>query len=263
MPHTPTRPRTFGIADSLRRFGAARSTALVLTAMLLTAAEAHSQSLGVSSPRELLTADPDSFAALLDAARPMRVSAEEKGRILAGLPQEGEVLNLGAGARQKLAALIPLLQAADRDSVYEIKVVNVPQAAIGLHARAIVLISEAALALLNTRELQAAVAHEIGHEYVWLEYERAKTLGDHQQVQQLELMCDAIAIVVLQRVGVGASELMSGVEKISRFNRERLGIALNEKDYPTVVQRKQSARVIEAWVMHRTAKPDSGRAPQN
>src|SRR5215207_11063959 len=58
-----------------------------------------------------------------------------------------------------------------------------------------------ALALLNTRELQAAVAHEIGHEYVWPDYERAK------RIQELELMCDVRAIGILHHLGVGASEL--------------------------------------------------------
>ncbi len=76
-------------------------------------------------------------------------------------------------------------------------------------------------------------------------------------------MCDAIAVVILQRVGVRAAELISGVEKMSRFNRKRLGIALNEKDYPTVGQRKKSASAIEAWATRRHPKPGSERAPHN
>ena len=41
-------------------------------------------------------------------------------------------------------------------------------------------------------------------------------------------MCDAIAIVTLHGLGMDVSRLMSGVQKISRFNRERFGTAINE-----------------------------------
>jgi hypothetical protein len=38
------------------------------------------------------------------------------------------------------------------------------------------------------------MAHELGHEYIWAEHQRATKLGDHNRLKQLELMCDAIAI---------------------------------------------------------------------
>ena len=41
-------------------------------------------------------------------------------------------------------------------------------------------------------------------------------------------MCDGIAIVMLQGLGMDVSRLMSGVQKIGRFNRERFGAANNE-----------------------------------
>jgi hypothetical protein len=43
--------------------------------------------------------------------------------------------------QRKLAGLAPLLQAAQRESVYAIKVIDVPQAFVGLHARTVILIS--------------------------------------------------------------------------------------------------------------------------
>jgi hypothetical protein len=43
------------------------------------------------------------------------------------------------------------------------------------------------------------------------------------------LLCDAIGIVILHQLGMNTSRLMAGVEKISRFNRERLGTALNRE----------------------------------
>src|SRR5687768_188254 len=160
------------------------------------------QTLPLSNSQNLLAMDPGAFARFLKTAWPAPVSAEDKARVLSSLPEEGEVTNLNAAARQKVAALVRVLRATERDSVYEIKVIAVPQAAIGLHARAVILISEAALTLVDADELQALLAHEIGHEYVWSERERSFRLADRSRLKDLELMCDAIAIVTLHGLGM-------------------------------------------------------------
>lgn len=140
-----------------------------LALALPTSLGARGQALPLSNPRDLLATEPGAFARLLETARPTPVSAGEKARILSSLPETGEITNLNAQTLHKLAALSRVLRATD--SVYVIKVIAVPQAAIGLHGRAVLLISETALTLLGADELQAMVAHEIGHEYVWLEYD--------------------------------------------------------------------------------------------
>jgi hypothetical protein len=208
---------------------------------------AQRQSLGLSTTRDVLATEPSMFAQALETGRPLPVSAEAKAQILALLPEKGEVTHLGREAREKVAALSRVLRTAERDTVYEIKVVRVPQAGVALHARAVLLISEAALNLLKAPELQGAVAHEIGHEYVWAQYEEAKRTSDHQRIRELELVCDAIAIVILHRLEIDASTLTTAIEKMSRFNRQRLGIALNEADYPSLTQRRELARAVAAW----------------
>jgi hypothetical protein len=188
-----------------------------LTLALPTGLGARGQALPLPNPRDLLATEPGAFARLLETARPTPVSAGDKARILSSLPETGEITNLNAQALRKLAALSRVLRATD--SVYVVKVIAVPQAAIGLHART-VLISEAALTLLSADELQAQVAHEIGHEYVWLEYQCAFGLADRNRLKELELVCDGIAIVTLHGLGMDPSRLLAGVEKISRFNRD-------------------------------------------
>jgi hypothetical protein len=220
----------------------------------------HNQSaheaMALTTSQNLLAADPNTFARFLETARPAPVSAKDKARVLSTLPLEGEVTDFSASARQKLAALIKVLRATGRESVYEIKVIDVPQAAIGLHARAVILISEPALTLLDADELQALVAHEIGHEYVWTERERAFQLADRSRLKDLELMCDGIAIVTLHGLGMDVSRLMAGVQKISRFNRERFGTANNERDYPTLAQRQAFARTVVKWTSAQTITLD-------
>lgn len=206
----------------------------------------------LSNSRNLLAMDPSAFVQFLKTARPEPVSAEDKARVLRSLPEEGEVTRLNAAARQKLAALVEVLRPNERVSVYAIKVIDVPQAAIGLHGRAVLLISESALTRLDADELQALLAHEIAHEYVWTERERAFQFADHSHLKDLELMCDGIAIVTLHGLGMDVSRLMSGVQKIGRFNRERFGTANNEKDYPTIPQRQAFAGAVTAWISART-----------
>jgi predicted Zn-dependent protease len=200
----------------------------------------------LTTSHNLLATDPNAFARFLKTALPAPVSATDKARVLSTLPVEGEVTDFSASARRKFAALTALLRATGRESAYEIKVIELPQAAIGLHARAIIFVSQAALTLLDADELQASLAHEIGHTYVWTERERAFQLGDHERLKDLELVCDAIAIVTLHGLGMDVSRLMSGVEKTSRFNRQRLGTANNERDYPVLAERQAFARAMAA-----------------
>src|SRR5437773_3068895 len=77
----------------------------------------------------------------LDSLRPAPVSPAERDSVLATLPPEGDVRNLGAGQRKKLAAARRVLELHGRDAVYEVKVIEVPQAAVALHAQAVVLVS--------------------------------------------------------------------------------------------------------------------------
>ena len=174
---------------------------------------------------------------------------EDMGAILRALPPEGEVTKLAAPAQQKVDAVRQLLKSTRRDW-YEIKVIDLPQAVVGLHARAVVLISAPAIALLSTAELQAMVAHEIGHEYVWTEWHRAHHHAERDRLKELELVCDSIAAVTLHQLGMDPSSVIDAIEKVTRFNRQRFGAATNEKSYPTVAARRAFVRQIQQWLRH-------------
>jgi Zn-dependent protease with chaperone function len=144
---------------------------LVITVCLICPAWL-APSLAAGQPRgwspttasELVTTDPETFEQWLLTARPAPVSDTQKALILASLPPESEVTDLNLADPTKLAGLEPVLQAANRDSVYVVKVVDAAQAGVGLYERTVLLITKAALDLLNRDELQALAAHEIGHE---------------------------------------------------------------------------------------------------
>ena len=183
----------------------------------------------------------------LDACRPNAVSAAEKAAALNSLPAQGAVTSLGPGERRKLDALSSVLRVHRRDSVYDVRVIAVRQAWTGLHERAVLLISLPALQLLNAEELQALAAHEMGHEYIWQEYAEARRQKDTKGMRELELVCDAIAMRTLARAGVPPKQLQTAIEKVLWFNRERLGVALNEDNYPSAKERMALLRQMSSF----------------
>jgi hypothetical protein len=183
-----------------------------------------------------------------DSIRPAPVSASERDVVLATLPPEGEVRHLDRAQRSKLDGVRRVLELHGRDTVYVIKVIDVPQAAVALHARAIVLVSEPALDLLEAEELQALVAHEVGHEYLWSDYFRARRDDDRTRLQTLEFVCDGLAIVTLRRAGIDPDRLIAALGKVVRYNRDRFGFAGNEAHYPSIAERSRFARRLVAWL---------------
>jgi hypothetical protein len=243
-----------GVSRYLLRWS--RAAAVVVELVLLsTGVTAYGQTLSFRNRRDLLMGGPAAFIELLEAARPAPLSREDMGAVLRALPAEGEVTRLGALAQEKVDAVRQLLTSTRRDW-YEIKVIDLPQAAVALHARAVVLISAPAVTLLDAAELQALAAHEIGHEYLWTEWNRAHQDADQERLKELELVCDATAIVILRGLGKDPSRLVDALEKISRFNRERFGAAINETNYPTVAERRAFARQIGRWLIPSEARDE-------
>ena len=191
---------------------------------------------------------------LFESARPAPVSDAERGRILATLPTEGNVRELDAAQQEKLADVRSVLQPHRREGVYIIRVIQVAPAAVALHARAVVLISEPALDLLDADELQALVAHEVGHEYFWDDYFLARRDNRQSFLRRLELLCDGFAVITLERVGVNPERLISALDKISRYNRDRFGVAVNETNYPALAERRRFVERLVEWLRRDAAQ---------
>jgi hypothetical protein len=237
---------------SLRLFQQSRAVGLWLIGAALIAMNAYGQTSMLSTPQHLLKTDPRVFAEWLETERPQAVPAQDRAQILGTLPTKGEVTNLNDAARLKLSAIRELLRATGRESAYEIKVIDVPMARIGLFERSVLLISQNALALTDKEDLEAIMAHELGHEYLWADYQRASKLGNRNRLKQLELMCDAIAIVILHGLGLDPSRLMTSVEKIMRYNQEVRRAMVDERGYPTLSERRAFARAVTAWIADTT-----------
>jgi hypothetical protein len=187
--------------------------------------------------------DPNCPAAFdLAAGRPNAVSAAEKESLRKSLPPSGEVLVTRARDVEKLSSVISMLRFFERDAIYDVKVVDVPEARAGLYGRAYLLISLPMLRLLDKEELAAIAAHEAGHEYVWDAFEDARAKKDKARLRQLELTCDAIAGMALTSLGIRGDRLSSGLERASTYNVLRFGFSLNQDSYPTLKERQRVSR---------------------
>jgi hypothetical protein len=175
------------------------------------------------------------FEGLLIQLRRPPPSPTVRTTVIRNLPKEGALTPTPREAA-KLAAIRPLLAFHQREAVIETRLFTAGgQAFVGLHARTILLISSEALDLLDTDEIVAIMAHELGHDYVWNEYETARRDRDNRRLQELELRCDGIATIAMARLGVDPQRLISAVTKQIRYN-ERLG-TLNYAWYVPLDQR--------------------------
>ena len=190
---------------------------------------------------------PEEFWQLLDLQRPAAVTPQLASAIIATLPNEGEVMRLTAAEGQKLASISAVLRAHDREGVYLAKVVDSPQARVGLHARFVLLVTRTALRMLSAAQLQAVVAHEIGHEYVWLDYEAARAKGNNRRLRSLELFCDGVALLTLARIGVEPRTLINAL-RLLEFSNHPSGLVPKYDSHPAMPDREDFARQIRTWI---------------
>ena len=146
-----------------------------------------------------------------------------RAEVMTDLPKEG---NLTPTAQEAVKlAIIPLVLAfhGRKDDMESRLVAGGGLASAGLQQRTVLLITREALELLDRDELTAVAAHELGHDYFSDEYEEAQKRGDHRRLQELELRCDGIAIITMDRLGVDIARLVSAATTLDRHNERVFG----------------------------------------
>jgi hypothetical protein len=187
----------------------------------------------------LASADGD---AILVTLRPPPASPDDRARAIAVLPETGE-LSPDREERAKLAKIEKILSYHRRTEAFAIRLIDVPQAAVAIHQRAVLLISRPALRNLSPAELQALVAHEIGHDYFWRDFEDKVARGDKNGLQELELRCDGIAVLTLVALQLDPVTLTDGLRNLARFN-DLIGATANADEYPSLGQRERFIKVF-------------------
>ena len=63
-------------------------------------------------------------------------------------------------------------------------------------------------------------------------------------MRELELVCDAIAVLTLRSAGLDEAALLRALERITGFNRRRFGMADNERSYPALDERRKFVEAL-------------------
>jgi hypothetical protein len=176
--------------------------------------------------------------------RPAPLSPQARALVVAALPPEGELAPTAA-ERAKIASLDLMLELHERRDIVVVKVIDVGHAFVGLHAKTVLLLSRDALSLLKAEELQAVAAHEMAHESFWDEYADARARGDEARLQELELICDGVAVATARHLGQTPEALIDAVTKMTRYN-ERLGAMGTAGRYVPLAQRRQFIKDVAA-----------------
>jgi hypothetical protein len=183
------------------------------------------------------------FLPFLSQLRRPAPSSIVRARVMQDLPKEG---NLTPTAQEAVKlAIIPLVLAfhGRRDDMEVRLVTGGGLASAFLHHRTVLLITREALELLDRDELMAVVAHELGHDYVWDEYQEAQERGDDRRLQEFELQCDGVAVITMDRLGVGIARLVSAATTLRRHN-ERVFGKTDDGRYVPLDQRVQFIRAM-------------------
>jgi hypothetical protein len=157
----------------------------------------------------------------LDSCRPAPIPTEAKAGFLRQLPEKGRVDQLNSKEQAMMANLDIILVAYGRSGRIDVQVIDLPIAWAGLHDRSVILISRLALGVLKAEELQAVMAHELAHEYVWNAFDAARLAGESERMTNLELVCDVVAARMLTNLSIAPSRLADAIEKMVRFNVAR------------------------------------------
>ena len=172
------------------------------------------------------------FDTLLRELRRPAPPASVRAWVIKNLPPEG-ALTPTAEEAAKLHVLLPVLAFHGREQDMEFRLITVGGLAfVGLHARTVLLISREALRLLDATELLAIGAHELGHDYVWDDYEEARQAGNTRRLQELELRCDGFAVITMTGLRVDPEQLVAAAIKLTRFNTRRFGKLIDPRYVP-------------------------------
>jgi hypothetical protein len=89
---------------------------------------------------------------------------------------------------------------------------------VAVHERSVLLVTRQALSLVSASELQAIGAHELAHEYFLKEFDAALNADAYERLQELELMCDGLAVMALQSLRIDRRHLIDAATRLARYN---------------------------------------------
>ena len=180
----------------------------------------------------------------------MRPPAYRPGSVLINEIIKREELPVSSSERvERLkAALQPVLAYHDRDGKLPIYVLRSDQPKAFVACRAVLIITTKLMLITSEAELRGIVAHELAHEYLWKERDRALNEKDESSLREIELFCDAVAAITLKEIGDDPACYAQALERMTYVGIKAGNATRSEtKTHPSLDARKK----LNQWLCQR------------
>jgi Zn-dependent protease with chaperone function len=178
---------------------------------------------------------------LLAAMRPAPVSGADKSLLMRDLPLVADS-NKVEGQHQLgrlYARLDPVLKLCGRYGVVDLIVFRNSQPIVYSKPGVVLVISTEVLKIVGNDDaaLAGIVAHELAHEYVALQMLGAIRSRDLSKIRELELFCDAVAVVVLLDLGLDPTHYAKALQRIATHSQAATILNDGSNSHPEIEAR--------------------------
>jgi Zn-dependent protease with chaperone function len=193
----------------------------------------------------------------LAAICPEPVSRSDKSQLMSDLPlvtaknrvEDHRQLD---GLRSRLE---PTLKLYARYGVVDLILFRDPRPIVYSKPGVVVVISTEVMKIAGDDDaaLVGIVAHELAHEYVALQMLRAVRSGDLTKIRELELFCDAVAVVVLLDLGLDATRYGRALRSIATHSQATAELNNGSSTHPAIDARLKVISDISALPKSQTS----------
>lgn len=190
--------------------------------------------------------------------RPEAPSQADKAFLMRDLPlvsNENRIENDGKSERLR-ARLARTLMLFERKAVVELILFRHDEPIIYSKPGVVVVISTEVIKIVAADDaaLNGVVAHELAHEYVAMDLFQATQSGNLGRIRELELFCDAVAVVVLLDLKLDPAGYAKALRRIATHSREATKLNNGENSHPALEARFRVISDISALFKNRFAQ---------
>lgn len=168
--------------------------------------------------------------------RPEPVSESDKAVLLKDLSPIIRNRNESGQLRKLQARLANTLKLYGRDRIVDLIVIRHPEPIVISKPGVVLVFSTEVLKIVGADDsaLIGVAAHELAHEYVAQEFLKALQSGNLSRMRELELFCDAVAVVILLDQGLDPSRYAKAVQRIATYTEAAAELNNGKNSHPAV-----------------------------
>ena len=200
----------------------------------------------------------------LGAMRPAAVSQADKELLMSELPliTSANRIRDQYQLEHLRARALPVLKFYQRDGIVELIVFKDARPIVYSKPGVMIAISTEVLKIVGSDDaaLAGIIAHESAHEYVAMQFLNAVEAHDLEKLRELELFCDAVAVVVLLDLGLDPSHFAQIVKRTANYSTPAAILNNGSNSHPAVGARLRL--ILDITVALKASPTDSLKSKQ-